>query len=64
MKKPVIETNPQVVKSIKFNAMSQHQMKKLAVLELYQRDLFDTTVLDRKPATGGVLDNRLVNAIN
>lgn len=60
MKNPVVETNPQVIKSIKFDVLSQQEMKRLSVLELYQRDLFDTTVLDRRPAVGGVLDNRLV----
>ena len=60
MKLQVVESNPQIIKSIKFDVLSQQEMKKLSVLELYQRDLFDTTVLDRKPAIGGVLDNRLV----
>jgi hypothetical protein len=29
-------------------------------MELHQRDLFDISSLERKPAIGGVLDKRLV----
>lgn len=33
----------------------------LSILELHQRDIFDISQVERKPAPGGVLDRKLVN---
>lgn len=60
MKLPVLESNPQIIKQIKFGVFSQQQIKQLSVLELHQRDLFDVSGTERKAATGGVLDGKLV----
>lgn len=47
-------------KKVKFGVFSQQQIKQMAVLELHQRDLYDISSPDRKPAVGGVLDRKLV----
>jgi hypothetical protein len=67
MKKPIVESNPQVVylysnsrKKITFGVFSEQQIKKMSVLELHQRDLLDISSLERTPAIGGALDKRLV----
>jgi hypothetical protein len=50
--------------SVNFGVFSPQEIKKLSVLELHQRDLFDISSQDRKPAIGGALDRRLVINFN
>jgi DNA-directed RNA polymerase III subunit RPC1 len=45
---------------IAFSVFSQQEAKKLSLLELFERNLYDLTKANRPPARFGVLDRRLV----
>ncbi|KAJ3036140.1 hypothetical protein HDV00_003052 [Rhizophlyctis rosea] len=59
MKKPVVDSAPKRVTQIDFGVFSAQDAKKLAVLELHERDLYDTQQASRPPAKFGALDRRL-----
>ncbi|KAI8805242.1 hypothetical protein BJ742DRAFT_821492 [Cladochytrium replicatum] len=59
MKKPVVDAAPKRVKEIQFGVFSAQEARKLAVFELYERNLYDISRPNRPPARGGVLDRRL-----
>ena len=50
-------------KQIDFGVFSTQDAKKLSVLELFQRDLYDVTLPNRPSVKFGVLDDRLVRVI-
>ncbi|KAI8915420.1 hypothetical protein DFJ77DRAFT_368436 [Powellomyces hirtus] len=58
-KKPVVDTAPKAIKQIDFGVFSTQDAKKLSVLELFQRDLYDVTQSHRPSVKFGVLDDRL-----
>ncbi|KAJ3291090.1 hypothetical protein HK104_006337 [Borealophlyctis nickersoniae] len=59
MKKPVVDIAPKRIKQIDFGIFSCQDAKKLSVLELHERDLYDVAQPNRPPAKFGVLDRRL-----
>ncbi|KAI8816202.1 uncharacterized protein EV422DRAFT_546457 [Fimicolochytrium jonesii] len=58
-KRPVVDDAPKAIKKIDFGVFSTQDAKKLSVLELYQRDLYDVTQPNRPSVKFGVLDDRL-----
>ncbi|KAJ3171231.1 hypothetical protein HDU88_008268 [Geranomyces variabilis] len=58
-KKPVVDNAPKAIKQIDFGVFSTQDAKKLSVLELFQRDLYDVTQPHRPSVKFGVLDDRL-----
>ncbi|TPX69397.1 DNA-directed RNA polymerase [Spizellomyces sp. 'palustris'] len=62
MKKPVVDLGPKAIEQIEFGAFSCQDAKRLSVLELYERDLYDVTQPNRPSVKFGVLDDRLGTA--
>ncbi|KAJ1564701.1 hypothetical protein HK096_006708, partial [Nowakowskiella sp. JEL0078] len=58
-KEPVIDNVPKRIKEIRFGVLNPTEAKKLSVLEIYSKDLYDVTKPNRPPADGGVLDWKL-----
>ncbi|KAJ3018797.1 hypothetical protein HKX48_002614 [Thoreauomyces humboldtii] len=58
-KKPVIDNAAKEISQIDFGVFSTQDAKKLGVLELFQRDLYDVTQPNRPAVKFGVLDDRL-----
>ncbi|KAJ3240752.1 hypothetical protein HDU78_002104, partial [Chytriomyces hyalinus] len=59
MKETVVDTNPKRVKQLDFGIFSAQEAKKLSVIELYERNLFDLSKPGRPPVRFGVLDRRM-----
>ncbi|KAJ3391532.1 hypothetical protein HDU92_008981 [Lobulomyces angularis] len=60
MKKPVVDSAQKKIKEIEFGIFSEQEAKKLSVLELHERNIYDVSGPKRIPAKFGVLDRRLV----
>ncbi|KAJ3236806.1 hypothetical protein HDU81_010375 [Chytriomyces hyalinus] len=59
MKETVVDSNPKRVKQLDFGIFSAQEAKKLSVIELYERNLFDLSKPGRPPVRFGVLDRRM-----
>ncbi|KAI9105948.1 hypothetical protein DFS34DRAFT_656655 [Phlyctochytrium arcticum] len=59
LKKPVVDLGPKAIAQIEFGAFSSQDAKRLSVLELFERDLYDVTKPNRPSVKFGVLDDRL-----
>ncbi|KAJ3108015.1 hypothetical protein HDU97_002595 [Phlyctochytrium planicorne] len=62
MKEIIQDALPKRVKSIHFGVLSSQEAKKLSVIELYDRSLYDLTKPNRPPAKFGALDRQLGTA--
>ncbi|KAJ3121996.1 hypothetical protein HK098_003181 [Nowakowskiella sp. JEL0407] len=58
-KDQVVDTIPKRVKEIRFGVLSASDAKKLSVLEIYSKDLYNPLKPNRPPSDGGVLDPKL-----
>ncbi|KAG4093895.1 RNA polymerase III largest subunit Rpc1 [Neocallimastix lanati (nom. inval.)] len=59
MKAPVFDTTPKKLKKLEFGVLSTPELAKLSVLEVNQRDLYDTITPGRPPVKYGALDRRM-----
>ncbi|KAJ3073268.1 hypothetical protein HDU98_001886 [Podochytrium sp. JEL0797] len=59
MKEVISDTLPKRVKQLEFGVFSAQEQKKLSVVELYERNLFDLGKPGRPPVRFGVLDRRM-----
>lgn len=59
MKQQVVDENPKRICSIDYSAFSAQETKRLSVIELHERDLYDISNSDRPPKPYGALDRRL-----
>ncbi|KAJ3348238.1 hypothetical protein HDU83_001425 [Entophlyctis luteolus] len=58
-KEAVVDSLPKRVKQLEFGVFSPQEMKKLSVIELYERNLYDLKKPGRPPVRFGVLDRRM-----
>lgn len=59
MKEAVVDRLPKRITKIEFGIFSAQDVKKLSVVELYERNLYDHLKPNRPPTKFGVLDRRL-----
>lgn len=61
----VVDTAPKRIKFLQFGVLSPQEIVAISEFEATQRDLYqiDPETGERKPATNGVLDRRLVRVV-